>query len=64
VLVDAPCSSTGVLRRRPSLRWLLNEQEVSPPNPHPAAGRADGENSWVGSYQRGTMMMTIIIILS
>ena len=29
VLVDAPCSSTGVLRRRPSQRWSLREDEIS-----------------------------------
>lgn len=28
VLVDAPCSSTGVLRRRPSLRWTLDPQQA------------------------------------
>mmetsp|Transcript_21669 Transcript_21669/g.33915 ORF Transcript_21669/g.33915 Transcript_21669/m.33915 type:complete len:190 (-) Transcript_21669:26-595(-) len=28
VLVDAPCSSTGVLRRHPSLRWQLTLEEV------------------------------------
>ena len=28
VLVDAPCSSTGVLRRRPSQRFQLQEEEV------------------------------------
>lgn len=28
VLVDAPCSSTGVLRRRPSQRWLIEEEKV------------------------------------
>ena len=28
VLVDAPCSSLGVLRRHPSLRWQLDEKQV------------------------------------
>jgi hypothetical protein len=28
VLVDAPCSSTGVLRRRPSQRFKLKRDEI------------------------------------
>jgi 16S rRNA (cytosine967-C5)-methyltransferase len=28
VLVDAPCSNTGVLRRRADLRWRLSEEEI------------------------------------
>jgi 16S rRNA (cytosine967-C5)-methyltransferase len=29
VLVDAPCSSTGVLRRSPDLRWRLQPADVA-----------------------------------
>ena len=29
ILVDAPCSNTGVMRRRVDLRWRLNEQDIS-----------------------------------
>ena len=29
VLVDAPCSGTGTLRRNPDLRWRMNEEELA-----------------------------------
>jgi 16S rRNA (cytosine967-C5)-methyltransferase len=29
VLVDAPCSNTGVMRRRPDLRWRIEEKEIA-----------------------------------
>lgn len=29
VLVDAPCSNTGVMRRRPDLRWRIDEKEIA-----------------------------------
>lgn len=28
VLIDAPCSGTGVLRRNPDIRWFLDEKEL------------------------------------
>lgn len=28
ILVDAPCSNTGVLRRKPDIRWRLNEEAL------------------------------------
>mmetsp|Transcript_45087 Transcript_45087/g.127261 ORF Transcript_45087/g.127261 Transcript_45087/m.127261 type:complete len:190 (+) Transcript_45087:1302-1871(+) len=31
VLVDAPCSSLGALRRHPGLRWQLNQTETTLP---------------------------------
>lgn len=29
VLIDAPCSGTGVLRRNPDIRWFLDEKELN-----------------------------------
>jgi 16S rRNA (cytosine967-C5)-methyltransferase len=29
VLVDAPCSGTGTLRRNPEIRWRLNESDIA-----------------------------------
>lgn len=29
VLVDAPCSGTGTLRRNPDLKWRMNEEELA-----------------------------------
>jgi 16S rRNA (cytosine967-C5)-methyltransferase len=29
ILVDAPCSNTGVLSRRPDVRWRLKESDIS-----------------------------------
>lgn len=30
VLLDAPCSATGIVRRSPEIRWRLTEQDLSP----------------------------------
>jgi 16S rRNA (cytosine967-C5)-methyltransferase len=29
ILVDAPCSNTGVLRRKPDIRWRLKEEDMT-----------------------------------
>ncbi|MFZ2755268.1 MAG: hypothetical protein WAY93_00210, partial [Atopobiaceae bacterium] len=34
VLVDAPCSGTGTMRRHPEIPWSLAEESVDPANPH------------------------------
>lgn len=30
ILVDAPCSGTGVIRRKPDLKWLKSEGDIKP----------------------------------
>lgn len=30
ILVDAPCSGTGVIRRKPDLKWLKHEGDIKP----------------------------------
>ena len=29
ILIDAPCSNTGVMRRRVDLRWLIRDKEIA-----------------------------------
>ncbi|QOF67369.1 16S rRNA (cytosine(967)-C(5))-methyltransferase RsmB [Actinobacillus sp. GY-402] len=30
ILLDAPCSATGVIRRHPDIKWLRREQDIAP----------------------------------
>lgn len=30
ILLDAPCSATGVIRRHPDIKWLRQEEDISP----------------------------------
>lgn len=30
ILLDAPCSATGVIRRHPDIKWLRQEQDIAP----------------------------------
>ncbi|MBF0471299.1 MAG: 16S rRNA (cytosine(967)-C(5))-methyltransferase RsmB [Gammaproteobacteria bacterium] len=30
ILVDAPCSATGVIRRHPDIKWLRHEEDIPP----------------------------------
>lgn len=40
MLVDAPCSSTGALRRRPGLRWDISEAACAAGGALPSLQRA------------------------
>jgi len=30
ILLDAPCSATGVIRRHPDIKWLRQEADIAP----------------------------------
>jgi 16S rRNA (cytosine967-C5)-methyltransferase len=61
ILLDAPCSATGIIRRHPDIKWLRKQSDIEP---LVAAQKQLLESVWTLLKPGGTLLYATCSILS